>query len=302
MHRRKLGLGDLLLVVVVIVWGINVPLTKILLNQLTPVQIIGLRWPPFALSLIVVLLAMRRRWRIRRRDLWWLVLLAVPGVAANQFLWVTGLDSTLPSRSSLIFSSAAVVAPLLAPLFGGAPLRRIGWTGVGIALFGLYIVLSKGFSEGLLNSPTSRGDFLTFCSALCVALFTAASRPFIRRYGSVTFTTYAIVLGAVFIAPIATRSALRADFASLSLVSWLCLGHMIFLGGTVGFLCWFAGVSRIGPARTAVYQCLIPVMAVAASAVLVNDRLSVTQLLGAAIALGGVLLARTDVGAESNNK
>jgi len=48
MHRRKLGLGDLLLVVVVIVWGINVPLTKILLNQLTPVPIIGLRWPPFA--------------------------------------------------------------------------------------------------------------------------------------------------------------------------------------------------------------------------------------------------------------
>ncbi len=302
MHRRKLGLGDLLLVVVVIVWGINVPLTKILLNQLTPVQIIGLRWPPFALSLIVVLLLTQREWRIRRRDLWWLVLLAVPGVAANQFLWVIGLDSTLPSRSSLIFSSAAVVAPLLAPLFGGAPLRRIGWTGVGIALFGLYIVLSKGFSEGLLNSPTSRGDFLTFCSALCVALFTAASRPFIRRYGSVTFTTYAIVLGAVFIAPIAARSALRADFASLSLVSWLCLGHTIFLGGTVGFLCWFAGVHRIGPARTAVYQCLIPVMAVAASAVLVNDRLSVTQLLGAAIALGGVLLARTDVGAESNNK
>jgi len=301
-QRRKLGLGDLLLVVVVFVWGINVPLTKLLLRQLTPVQIIGLRWPPFAISLMVLLLATRRQWRIRWRDLWWLILLAVPGVAANQFLWVIGLDSTSPSRSSLIFSTSVVFAALMAPLFGGAPLRRVGWAGVAVALFGLYVVLSAGFSIGLLDSPTSYGDFLTLCSALCVAFFTAASRPFIRRYGSLTFTTYAIVLGAVFIAPIAGPTAVRADFASLSLVSWLCLSHMIFLGGAVGFLCWFAGVDHIGPARTAVYQCIIPVMAVAASALLVGDRLTVVQFVGAAIALAGVLLARTDVGDDAEHE
>ncbi|MGD8241122.1 MAG: DMT family transporter [Armatimonadota bacterium] len=298
MQRRKLGLGDLFLVVVVIVWGINVPLTKLLLDQLTPVQIIGLRWPPFAISLVLLAIAMRRNLRIRRRDFGWLVLLAIPAVAANQFLWVIGLSTTLASRSALIFSTSAVFAGLLAPLFGGTPLRRVGWTGVGIALFGLYIVLSKGFTESLLDSPTSRGDLLTLCSALCVALVTAASRPFVRRYGSATFTTYAIALGALFITPIAAPSAIRADFGSLSLVSWLCLGHMIFLAGAVGFLCWFAGVDRIGPARTAVYQCIIPIMAIGASALLVNDRLTIAQLIGAAIALGGVLLARTDPGPE----
>jgi len=301
MHRRGLGLGDVLLMVVVIVWGVNVPLTKILLEQLTPVQIVGLRWPPVAISFVVVVLATRREWRIRWRDLGWLLLLSVPGVAANQFLWVTGLDGTFPTRSALIFSSAAVAAPLLAPVFGGAPLRRIGWTGVGIALFGLYIVLSNGFSAGLLDSPTSRGDFLTFCSAMCVALFTAASRPFIRRYGTVTFTTYCMVLGAVFIAPVTARSVLAVDLASLTVISWLCLGHTIFLAGTVGFLCWFGGVDRIGPARTAVYQCIIPIGAIVSSALLVDDRLTLTQFFGAAVALGGVLLARTDVGNDSKN-
>ncbi|MFQ6098476.1 MAG: DMT family transporter, partial [Armatimonadota bacterium] len=87
---------------VVVVWGLNFPATKILRNELSTLQVLGLRWPAFAALLLVVTLIVEKRRRVSGRDFLALALIAVPGIVLNQMMWVHGLGATTASRAALI--------------------------------------------------------------------------------------------------------------------------------------------------------------------------------------------------------
>ena len=55
-------------------------------------------------------------------------------------------------------------------------------------------------------------------------------------------------------------------------------------------------MERIGNTRTAIFSNLTPVVALAASAVLLREAPSALALAGAALTLGGVMIVRSDPG------
>jgi drug/metabolite transporter (DMT)-like permease len=59
-----------------------------------------------------------------------------------------------------------------------------------------------------------------------------------------------------------------------------------------GFTFWQRGISRIGANRMLVYQYLITLVGVVAGVVLFGESFGIDKVIGAAILLGGVYLAR----------
>jgi len=55
---------------------------------------------------------------------------------------------------------------------------------------------------------------------------------------------------------------------------------------------WYRAIAHTSPAKTAVYQYLVPVIAIIASAIFLNERLTWLQLVGSVVVLLGVALAR----------
>jgi drug/metabolite transporter (DMT)-like permease len=306
--RRPIGLADALLMMVTVVWGLNFPGTKVMRLELTTAQLLGLRWPAFALLLLIIALIVERRLRVPRRDLAAFFLIAIPGVVINQALWVQGLGPTTASRSALILATAPVFANLFTPAFGGRPLGWLGWVGIGVALLGIMLVKAGpaliGPGTGLLGrlyhdlfrSPASVGDLEELAAAVCIGFYTAAARPYVRCYSPLLFTTYTVGIGALIMLPFVVRPLADLDFAAVSVRTWGWMGYTIVFAGVIGFICWFTGVARIGPARTAIYQTVMPVVSVAGAVPLLGDRLTAIQILGAAITLLGVFVARSDKG------
>jgi drug/metabolite transporter (DMT)-like permease len=293
---------------VTVVWGLNFPGTKIMREELTTAQLLGLRWPAFALLLVIIALIVERRLRVSRRDLGAFLLIAIPGVVINQALWVHGLGPTTASRSALILATAPVFANLFTPLFGGRPLGWLGWVGIGVALLGIMLVkggpaligpgagvLARLYDD-LFRSPASVGDLEELAAAVCIGFYTAASRPYVRRYSPLLFTTYTVGIGALIMLPFAIKPLADLNFAAVSIRTWGWMAYTIVLAGVVGFICWFTGVAKIGPARTAIYQTVMPVVSVAGAVPLLGDRLTPIQILGAVITLSGVFIARSDRG------
>jgi len=80
-----------------------------------------------------------------------------------------------------------------------------------------------------------------------------------------------------------------------SLVGWTYWAAT-FLSGALSIgianLFWSQGVQRLGPGRTANFNNLVPVLALIMSYFALKEELHLLQLLGAAITIGGVWLAR----------
>jgi drug/metabolite transporter (DMT)-like permease len=59
-----------------------------------------------------------------------------------------------------------------------------------------------------------------------------------------------------------------------------------------GFWAWQRGVSKVGANRVLVYQYLITLVGVTAGVVLLSENLTINKIIGGAIILLGVYLAR----------
>ena len=85
-----------------------------------------------------------------------------------------------------------------------------------------------------------------------------------------------------------------------STVSWeavdgWAVGSLLFSGGlAVGlmFVLWNQGIRRVGSSSTAVYYYLVPVVALIAGAILLGEPITVVQLAGGALIIGGLVLVR----------
>lgn len=73
------------------------------------------------------------------------------------------------------------------------------------------------------------------------------------------------------------------------------LGALLFSGGlavVLMFVLWNQGIRRVGSSSTAVYYYLVPVVALIAGAVLLGEPITVVQLAGGALIIGGLVLVR----------
>jgi drug/metabolite transporter (DMT)-like permease len=61
---------------------------------------------------------------------------------------------------------------------------------------------------------------------------------------------------------------------------------------TVAYLFWYRGVQRLGSARTAAYSNMVPVVALVVASIWLGERPTLFQVVGAAVILGGIWLAR----------
>ena len=74
--------------------------------------------------------------------------------------------------------------------------------------------------------------------------------------------------------------------------AWEAVAYSTLLVAAFGFYAWQRGVSRVGANRVLVYQYLITLVGVASGVVLLGGGLPANKILGGAVILGGVSLAR----------
>ena len=87
-------------------------------------------------------------------------------------------------------------------------------------------------------------------------------------------------------------SVMRMDLASISVTAWLGVAYAGIFGIAVAYFIWNYGLEHIGAPRTAAFSNLVPVVALITATVWLAERPSPLQMLGAAIIIGGVWVAR----------
>ena len=103
---------------------------------------------------------------------------------------------------------------------------------------------------------------------------------------------YPIILGAPFLLVLSSPYFLALEWGSVGIGPWSAVGYSAVFATAFAFVGWQRGISRIGANRVLVYQYLITITGVTSGIVFFGEVLGVEKIVGGAVILVGVYLAR----------
>jgi drug/metabolite transporter (DMT)-like permease len=281
---------DLLLFLMVAIWGANFSLVKVALREFPELVFNALRLL-IASSLFLGAIWWQQRTTPRpalsRAEWIRVVVLGLIGHLIYQFLFLGGLKRTSVANGSLIMGTTPVIVALLSAWTGHERISLQRWLGAAISFLGLYIVV--GAQAGLGN-PT--GDLLVLASTACWATYSVASVPLLKRHSPVVVTGYTMTVGATAYTLAAVPALRSMAWAQVSPLSWgLMLASAVFALG-LAYLIWYSSVQRVGSTRTAAWSNVTPVMAMSIAALWLGEGLALRQLAGAGVIFAGLVMTR----------
>ena len=276
------------MLLVVLVWGANFAVVKSALTEFPPLAFTALRFTAAAALLTLIVYAREGSLAPPRGSFWKLAGLGLVGNTVYQLLFVVGLDLTTAANTALLISTTPVLVALLGALLRVERITRHVGAGIALAFAGIVFVLA---SRGLaLSLDTLAGDLLVLCASLLWALYTLGVRALGGGISALRITALTMLLGVPGLLLAGAPQLARGEWLAASWPAWAGLAYAAVFALVVAYAIWNASVRAVGSSRTAVYSCLIPVVAALVAWPVLGERPAPAQGLGAALIIAGILL------------
>lgn len=277
------------LVLVVIIWGLNYSVSKWSLREIPPLAFTALRFSAASIILLVILKRREGTIRIPPGGLVPLTALGLIGNSVYQVCFILGLSWTTATNSALVLASMPALVGAAGHLLGIERLTARKAAGLAAASVGVVLVIAaRGVS---FRAETSRGDLITVAAVGCWAIFTLGVRQLKLPISPLAITAWTTVLGTPLLIAAAAPSLLRMSWTTVSASAWGGLAYSSLLSLVVAYVLWNNAIRVIGSARTVVFACATPLVAMGSAMLILAERPLLIQLVGAVGILGGVLLS-----------
>ncbi len=273
-------------------WALNVVALKLLLKVLPPPALSASRYLIVCAVALGVLAVGGGPWRVARGDVPRLVLSGFLGVAVYQVLFLEGLHRSTAFASNLLQGTEPLFALGLLSVWGRTRVSPRQWAGVLVALGGAALFFLEP-ARGQVKLLFGFGDLLNLVGAFVFAVYGLISAPVFARYPGRTAMAVSMIAG--------TLPLLLWSFPALLAVDWRALGPTtwggLFLSSVLplylGFWIWNWAVARKGLDHASLYIFVDIVMSGVFAWALLGERFGPLRLLGAAVILAGIVLARS---------
>ena len=290
-NPRTRRMAEVAILLVMLTWGSNVVAVKAVIADVPPILFAFSRFGLAFLVLLVILKLREGSVGLPRRDVLPMVLLGLVGFGLYQDLWASALGQTTAANSALITAATPVSTMLLCAAVGTDTLSRAKLAGSLIALAGAVGVVVATHGIGLTGA--SLGDLMTFVATLCWAVYVAYGTPILARHSPLRMATWAIGFGALGMLPFAVLQAPSFQPSSVHMTTVALFLFCALLPAALSNVVVFEAVKVLGPSRTMLFQFLVPAFAVGMAAAFLNEAIVVGQLVGGAVIVVGILVARS---------
>ena len=290
--KSKFSAVDLLLVAISFVWGINFSAVKGALIDFSPLSFNAIRFGTASLILLSLLWLRERNLSIRKKDVGYFIMLGLIGNTAYQLFFINGIVFTTATNSSLIIATT----PIFIVLFGAAlHVEKITSRivqGVILSFAGILMIILGSGKPLSFTEQSWIGDLLTIANPICWSGYTVLSKPMLKEYSPLKLTAITMAIGAVPLILVAIPSLSTENWTGISTNSWLSLMFSAVFAIAIGYVVWYTGVNRIGTSRTALYENLVTVFAVASAWILLSESMTAIQIIGAVLVFVSLYVAR----------
>ncbi|HXG88353.1 MAG TPA: DMT family transporter, partial [Vicinamibacterales bacterium] len=192
---------DLLLLLMVIIWGSNFSVIKYALREFPEITFNALRLllssAVFLLAIVILRYRAARGWRsadppLTRPDWLRVVFLALVGTLLYQLFFLAGVARTSVANSALLFGCTPVAVAIMSSVAGHERLTKTRWLGAAMSLAGIYAVVGYRAS---VSAATLTGDALVFAGMLCWSLYSVVAQPLLTRHSPLVITGLSMIVG-----------------------------------------------------------------------------------------------------------
>lgn len=219
-----------------------------------------------------------------------LVFLGVIGYYLSSYLDFMGLQYISAGLERLILFLSPTFVLLISAIFLKRPIKPGQWVALGLSYLGVMFVFLQDLSFS--GDEVMLGALLVLTSAMTYAFYLIGSGELVKRVGATRLVAYAMTVSAV-VSMVHFFSVYGYDgLSQVRQVYQLSMFHAVFNTVVPTFMTMWA-VARIGAPMTAQLGLLGPVSVLFLAAWLLDEPITLMQLLGTAFVLAGaVVLSR----------
>lgn len=283
-------MSSFFLLFAVVVWGWSFVATKICLDSLSPVELLGLR-VFIALPILFVLARFKGAKLVRNPQVFRQLAIGSTIITAHFLIQITGLQYTSATNTGWIISITPLVTVALSYVFLNEQISRFTIIGIVIATAGILLLVSHG---DLMNFDWLRsiGDWMILISAHTWAIYTVATRDLTRSQSPLIVTIGVLIPTAVLMFAYMLFASDWSSFLHLPAKVYVALGVLAILGTALAHWFWQEGVRGLGAARAGIFLYLEPIATTTLAVPMLNEEFGVFTAVGGLLVLAGVFIAQ----------
>ncbi len=136
------------------------------------------------------------------------------------------------------------------------------------------------------------GSVFIFLSGLAWAVYVVGAKPLIQKYGSYSITALSIIIASLIMIPLLARPSTIDTVMAMTPRNWLDMAYISILSTLIATITWNYGASRLPAAAAGAFIYLVPIIGVAAGALMLRETITPGMMLGGTLILAGVAIAQ----------
>jgi drug/metabolite transporter (DMT)-like permease len=284
--------GVLIMLITVLIWGGMFPVAKGALQTLDAFWISSIRYGIAAPLFVAILCwreggaALRYRGRFLRAALYGIV-----GFSGFSILVFLGLSRSRPEHAAIIMALQTPIAAFVHWALKGTRPANFTFGCIALAIFGVFLVITKGDPAHAFTGGTFLGDLLIFLGAMSWIAYTVGAVSF-PGWSALRFTTLTCLPGTAGILAI-TGVATLGGYASVPAgatvvsVTWE-LAYLAILTVVLAVLFWNMAIGYLGALNAMLLGNLVPVVTFAIR-ILQGHHFETIELAGAGLVVAALI-------------
>jgi drug/metabolite transporter (DMT)-like permease len=270
-------------------WGLNVTATKIIVSAFTPITITSLRVFTAAVSVFIILFFLKKIRIPSKKELRYILIASLLNVVCHHYFLSIGLSKTSASNGGLILGLGPILTTIVAFFLLKNRISFVQITGIILGLVGVsfIVVLGNGGINGI-----SLGDIYVFLSIFTQTFSFVMIKKISKTLDPHLMTGYMMLFGSTILFII----SLIQEPKGLSLLStgspevWMIFLASAVIATAIGHMIYNGAIGKVGVTESAIFINLSPFFSLVGAVIFLNEKITISQLIGFLFILVGVIL------------
>lgn len=268
-------------------WGASYVSIEICLSAFGPAYLPFFRYLISAVILFFALKLTKKNLKIDGKDVPRLILSGLASVTLYFYFENMGIMMIGANEAAVLIAMLPIIAMIANRIFFKQKILGRNIVSAVVSIAGVYLVIGGAdFGSNYLGYV-----FMLLASVSWVA-YMICTKPLVQIYDGLTVTFYQCLIGMLGFIP-----ALKIDYLYWNKIDMSIIAHFLFLALICSAACtWFYAISikHLGVSVSALCLNFIPVATFFFSFLFLKEVLAPLKLLGAAIAIGGLLMMKEE--------
>ena len=289
MQQQRMKWAFILPLIAVLIWSLNIAVTRYVAEWISPVSISFYRW--FVAFWVLTPFMLPKLWQQRaviKPHLGQLLILSAFGMVLYQGLAYSAAHYTTATNMGIINAFIPIFTVFVSIAILKDFPNRYAVLGSLMSLFGLFYIMGQGSLASVVQGGAHSGDLLM----LLAVFFYAFYGVFLKKWQlqiPLLLSLYVQVCFAVLLhLPFIAWPGLDA----LNAQNWASVVYAGVFPSLIAPLVWMLAVQQLGPNRTSIFMNLTPVFTAVIASLWLAEAWTIYHSIGGLIILFGIILAQ----------